>query len=159
VFDVSKQVIGQMFVHGVNLLASDLVSDHTSGNACVSYFLNILIDTTFGEFPIALVIASSLIHSSPGVALIYFTLHALTNLFTNRLQLKGFESGVYGTPPAFAFWIRQAAIYILSLTVMKTVVIIFLFLFPSVYVAGEWLLSWTATGDGDAVQVILYVAS
>jgi hypothetical protein len=37
---------------------------------------------------------------------------------------------------------------------MKTVFIIFLFLFPGIYVAGEWLLSWTATGDGDAVQVI-----
>lgn len=48
-FDVSKQVVGQMFVHGANLLAAGLVSHHTDGNACVNYFLNILIDTTFGE--------------------------------------------------------------------------------------------------------------
>ena len=47
-FDVSKQVAGQLFVHGINLLVSGLVSHHTDGNACVSYFLNILIDTTFG---------------------------------------------------------------------------------------------------------------
>lgn len=48
-FDVSKQVVGQMFVHAANLLVSGLGSHRTSGNACVSYFLNILIDTTFGE--------------------------------------------------------------------------------------------------------------
>jgi hypothetical protein len=48
-FDVSKQVVGQMFVHTANLLAAGLVSHHTDGNACVNYFLNILIDTTFGE--------------------------------------------------------------------------------------------------------------
>lgn len=47
-FDVSKQVVGQMFVHGVNLFVSDLGSDTTEGNACVFYFLNILIDTTLG---------------------------------------------------------------------------------------------------------------
>lgn len=48
-FDVSKQVVGQMFVHTANLLAAGLVSHHTDANACVNYFLNILIDTTFGE--------------------------------------------------------------------------------------------------------------
>lgn len=50
-FDVSKQVVGQMFVHGVNVLISGVVSHHTSNNACVSYFLNILIDTTLGTLP------------------------------------------------------------------------------------------------------------
>lgn len=49
-FDVSKQVVGQMFVHGVNVFLSDFGSNHTEGNACVFYFLNILIDTTLGVF-------------------------------------------------------------------------------------------------------------
>jgi hypothetical protein len=48
-FDVSKQVVGQMFVHGVNVLVSDFVAHHSSSNACVPYFLNILLDTTLGE--------------------------------------------------------------------------------------------------------------
>lgn len=48
-FDISKQVVGQLFVHVSNLLVSDITSGHTSGNACVAYFLNILIDTTFGK--------------------------------------------------------------------------------------------------------------
>lgn len=48
-FDVSKQVIGQLFVHGVNVLISDIVAHVAMGNACVLYFLNILLDTTFGQ--------------------------------------------------------------------------------------------------------------
>lgn len=48
-FDVSKQIIGQMFVHGVNVLISDVVAHVSSGNACVLYFLNILLDTTLGS--------------------------------------------------------------------------------------------------------------
>lgn len=48
-FDVSKQVIGQMFVHGLNVLISDVLAHVSAGNACVLYFLNILIDTTLGE--------------------------------------------------------------------------------------------------------------
>lgn len=47
-FDVAKQLAGQMFVHGVNLLISGIVARVASGNACVLYFLNILIDTTLG---------------------------------------------------------------------------------------------------------------
>ncbi|KDR84044.1 hypothetical protein GALMADRAFT_55406 [Galerina marginata CBS 339.88] len=135
-FDVSKQIVGQLFVHGANLFVSDLASNHSSSNACVSYFLNILIDTTFG------------------IALIYFTLHALTRLFTEKLKLKGFESGVYGDPPSLKYWARQAAIYVLALTTMKTVVVTILILFPGIYVAGEWLLSWTWTGEGDGLQVV-----
>lgn len=38
-----------MFVHGLNVLISDVVSRLSSDNACVLYFLNILVDTTLGE--------------------------------------------------------------------------------------------------------------
>ncbi|KAF4619221.1 hypothetical protein D9613_004975 [Agrocybe pediades] len=135
-FDVSKQVVGQLFVHSFNVLVSDLTSNETFSNACVSYFLHILIDTTFGIF------------------MIYVTLHALTRLFTEKLNMKGFESGVYGNPPSFKFWARQAALYVLSLTTMKAVVVTFLYLFPQVYLVGEWLLGWTWTGGGDGLQVV-----
>jgi hypothetical protein len=37
-----------MFVHGVNVIVSDVGSTRSSGNACVYYFLNILLDTTLG---------------------------------------------------------------------------------------------------------------
>ncbi|KAF9464798.1 vacuolar membrane protein-domain-containing protein [Collybia nuda] len=135
-FDVSKQVVGQMFVHGANVFVSGFVSEHTSGNACVFYFLHILLDTTLG------------------VAFIYLILRVLTHVFSERLQFNGFESGIYGNPPSFKYWARQAALYVLSLTTMKLLVIALLSLFPWLFKAGEWLLSWTWTGDGDSLQVI-----
>lgn len=135
-FDVSKQVVGQMFVHGANVFLSDLISQHTAGNACVFYCLHILLDTTLG------------------VACIYVILRVLTHVFFEILQLKGFESGVYGDPPSFKYWPRQAALYVLSLMTMKLLVIGLLILFPFLFTIGEWLLSWTWTGDGDALQVI-----
>lgn len=38
---------------------------------------------------------------------------------------------------------------------MKLVVVVFLVVFPGIYMLGEWLLSWTWTGEGDGLQVIL----
>jgi hypothetical protein len=92
---------------------------------------------------------------NPGILLIYVTLSSLTYLFTEKLQMKGFESGVYGDPPSINHWARQAALYILSLTTMKAVVIAILTFIPAIYAVGEWLLNWTWTEGGDAVQVIL----
>ncbi|KAI5893682.1 uncharacterized protein SCHCODRAFT_02622478 [Schizophyllum commune H4-8] len=138
-FDVSKQVVGQMFVHGVNVLISGVVSHHTSNNACVSYFLNILIDTTLG------------------VGLLYLILQLLDELLTNKLLLKGFKSGIYGTPPSVSYWARQSAIYVLALTTMKLLVVGLLVLFPGIFNIGEWLLSWTWSDDGDGFQVVLWV--
>jgi len=40
---------------------------------------------------------------------------------------------------------------------MKLLIIGLLILFPFLFTIGEWLLSWTWTGDGDALQIILYV--
>jgi len=91
------------------------------------------------------------------VALIYVSLHLLTRLCTNRLRLKGFESGVYGDPPSFKFWMRQAAVYLLSLTTMKVVVVTLLTLFPGIHRLGEWLLKWTWLGEQDDFQVVLCV--
>ncbi|KAH8118640.1 vacuolar membrane protein-domain-containing protein [Phellopilus nigrolimitatus] len=133
-FDVSKQIAGQMFVHGVNVLISDLGAHHASGNPCALYFLNILIDTTLG------------------VGIIYFIHHLLTHLFSNKLHLKGFESGQYGDPPSMLYWARQAAVYVTSLTTMKVLVIGLFAVWPGIFKFGDWLLSWT--GGGDAMQVI-----
>jgi cytoskeletal protein RodZ len=134
-FDVSKQVVGQMFLHGVNVLVS-VASQDFSANACVFYFLNVLLDTTLG------------------VAIIYALLHLMAYVLTEKLHLQGFESGQYGTPPSLMFWARQAAIYVLALTAMKFAVLGLLILLPFLSRFGEWLLSWTYTRKGDSLQVV-----
>jgi hypothetical protein len=95
------------------------------------------------------------IFSFLGVALLYLILRSFTYLLTDKLNLKGFESGKYGTPPSLYWWARQAAVYVLSLTTMKLLVVLLLALFPGLFDAAEWVLSWTWTGEGDALQVIL----
>ncbi|KAG2138045.1 vacuolar membrane protein-domain-containing protein [Suillus bovinus] len=135
-FDVSKQIVGQMFVHGVNVLISNLGSHHNAGNACTYYFLNVLIDTTLG------------------VAIIYVVHHGITYLLAKRLRLKGYESGQYGSPPSISYWARQAAVYVFALTTMKMLVVGLFTVWPEISKVGDWLLSWTAIGDSDAFQII-----
>ncbi|KAN0140526.1 vacuolar membrane domain containing protein [Lactarius tabidus] len=133
-FDVSKQIVGQMFVHGVNVVVSDVGSTRTSRNACVYYFLNILLDTTLGVYAI------------------YITLFFLTWYLTEKLKLKGLRSGQYGTPPSHNYWVRQLAIYVVSLTSMKMLVVALVSFWHVLSDIAAWLLSWL--GNGDTVQVI-----
>lgn len=151
---MSKQVVGQMFVHGVNVFISDVGSTRSSGNACVFYFLNILIDTTLGVSACTSPSSESLMLYTAGVGAIYLVLHLLTWLFTDKLQFKGFQSGQYGSPPSLNYWARQAAVYVVSLTSMKIFVVVLL-AWRRLLDIGAWLLSWL--GNGDTAQVVLYV--
>ncbi|KDQ08880.1 hypothetical protein BOTBODRAFT_148497 [Botryobasidium botryosum FD-172 SS1] len=133
-FDVSKQVVGQIMVHLLNVFISDLVAGHTATNPCVAYFINILIDTTLG------------------VGIIFYFLKVANHILTVRLKLDGFTSGLYGEPPSYKFWLRQAAVYVCALLAMKITVVVMFAVFPWLYDVGEWLISWT--GDKGGVQVI-----
>ena len=162
-FDVSKQVLGQGFVHGLNLLISDIVAHVAQGNPCDLYFLNVFIDTTLGTlFSLLLILLhmmdelkSSLriFNSFPGVAFIYLILHGANKLFTDRLHLKGFQSGQYGDPPSIVYWARQAAVYVSTILTMKLLVVGLFAVWPGIFDVGEWLLSWT--GESDGLQIIL----
>ena len=143
-----------MFIHSANLLISGMTSHRTSRNACVSYFLNILIDTTIG---VSYFLRCIFILISLGVAIIYIILRTLTRLFTEHFKLRGFKSGVYGNPLSIKYWACQASLYVISLFIMKIIVVSILNSFPDVYVIGEWLLSWTRMSKSDALQVVLYV--
>lgn len=77
-------------------------------------------------------------------------------MLSDYFHIKGLESGIYGDPPSFLHWARQAAVYVASLTTMKFLVLLILIWFPPLLTIGEWLLSWTRIGRGDSLQVILY---
>lgn len=91
-----------------------------------------------------------------GVGIIYCVLHATTHLLTVKCHLKGFETGVYGTPPRISYWLRQSAVYMFALTIMKLVVVALFAALPIIFDAGEWLLGFL--GASDAAQVILSVS-
>jgi hypothetical protein len=143
-----------MFVHGVNVVVSDVGSTRTSRNACVYYFLNILLDTTLGTFRFLLP-CLAVPHTATGVYAIYITLFFLTWYLTEKLKLKGLRSGQYGTPPSHNYWVRQLAIYVVSLTSMKMLVVALVSFWHVLSDIAAWLLSWL--GNGDTVQVILCV--
>jgi hypothetical protein len=145
-----------MFVHGVNVLISDLGSHHNAGNACTYYFLNVLVDTTLGKCQWTSLLPSMLILVI-GVALIYIVHHGLTYFLAKKLRFKGYESGQYGSPPSIAYWARQAAVYVFALMTMKMLVVGLFTVWPGISKVGDWLLSWTAIGNGDAFQIILCV--
>lgn len=141
-------------MHGVNVFISDILANVSAGNACVLYFLNILIDTTLGESP-CFGGWNLLTEGILGVAIIYLFLHLLTYFFTEKCHFQGFKSGQYGTPPSLAFWGRQAAVYVFSLTSMKLLVVVLFALWPGVFTLGEWMLSFLGTSD--TAQIILCV--
>ncbi|EUC67433.1 vacuolar membrane protein [Rhizoctonia solani AG-3 Rhs1AP] len=137
IFDISKQIVGQIFVHFSNVFISDLVAHHSSNNPCTLYFLNVLVDTTVG------------------VGLIYAFLLTGTWLLATKLQFKGFRSGDYGgVPPSKIFWLRQATVYVTSLLLMKVAVVLLFAVWPGLFAFGDWLLSWT---DGDASLQVVFV--
>ncbi|KIJ56932.1 hypothetical protein M422DRAFT_104141, partial [Sphaerobolus stellatus SS14] len=124
-FDVSKQVLGQAFIHGLNILISDVIARIAKGNPCNLYFLNILIDTTIG------------------VGYIYLVLHAADKLLTNRLKLKGFRSGQYGDPPSLAYWARQASVYVFTILTMKLLMVGLFAAWPGIFDIAAYIIKWT----------------
>jgi len=75
--DVSKQIIGQGFLHSSNVLISTLFQTHHLQNACTAYFLSIFVDCTIG------------------VVIIYANLRLFSWILIDKLHLVGFKSGRY----------------------------------------------------------------
>jgi len=107
--DVSKQVLGQAFVHMFNILISDsMASLPSKGNPCALYFMNIFIDTTIGVF------------------VLFLALNAITKLVCKTLRRSpaslGLSSGSY-PHPFLTSWLKQITIYFLGLVMLKLFVI------------------------------------
>ncbi|KAG0148805.1 hypothetical protein CROQUDRAFT_654377 [Cronartium quercuum f. sp. fusiforme G11] len=140
--DVSKQVIGQAFVHSLNILISaSLASRPTRGNACALYFINIFVDTTLGVF------------------ILYLILRFLTYLLSATLRLPpaalGLASGTYPRPFLLS-WVKQLGLYLLALGILKVVVV------GMFMVGGESLVRFgdrviEAVSPNPRVQVVVVV--
>ncbi|TKY89439.1 hypothetical protein EX895_001970 [Sporisorium graminicola] len=164
--DVSKQLLGQLFVHILNVILSDFVASGGGENPCSLYFLNILVDTTVGVF------------------FIYIALKWVTHILTERFNLEGFVSGQYTPPlptvvstsaspgssvqsgtsrrsfrrgrPRLEYWFKQLASYLFVLLLMKMAVLILFALFPFLFDVGSWILSFF--GSHKDVQVLFSMA-
>lgn len=132
-FDVSKQLIGAMGVHVVNVLISILKAaepvdpqpadpDDDGDDPCDWYFLNIVFDCTIGVY------------------VLYLVFKAVNKICKDYLHITHIESGRYGDPakPLFTAFFKQLGIYFWSLMITKAILYGFMELF-------ERQLLWTTS--------------
>lgn len=128
IFDVSKQVLGALIIHFLNVLGSILLSNEPGEgldeNPCTWYFLNILFDTTIG------------------VPILWCMLLYVYKLAT-KLGIRGIVSGEYGTPPRLSFFFKQLVLYLVSLILSKVVLSLFLYYVPFLDDWAAYLISWS----------------
>lgn len=183
--DVSKQIIGQGFLHSTNILFSTLMSHHGSKNACTAYFLSILIDCTLG------------------VLIIYAVLRIFSYILIDSLHLPGFKNGQYyehqkarypsgdgseddieqeeprgargdesgsghgengqdssegekaGKDRFHLSWWGRQLLVYLLVLVVMKLAILGLFWIPAIFTVGDWLLSWL--GEDTKIVFVLMV--
>ncbi|KAJ2231136.1 hypothetical protein H4R99_003363 [Coemansia sp. RSA 1722] len=143
-FDVSKQVIGGTMMHMSNLLVSALsgkanAEGENATNPCSWYVLNLTIDCTLG----VLIVAGYL---------------KLYEMFANRLRITGLESGHYGNPPNWRRWIKQAALFCISMISMKLTVILLITIFPFLVAIGDGILKPVQMLESPRFQIIFVMA-
>ncbi|KAI9014513.1 vacuolar membrane protein-domain-containing protein [Phycomyces nitens] len=137
--DISKQFVGAVVIHFLNLATSYLAGRPKDGqktNLCVWYFLNVAIDTTLG------------------VAILWAWLHII-QYGLERLNVKDIRSGYYGPPPLrrrLLPWIKQTTVFVIAESLMKLCVYGMFRAFPSLFDLGEWVLQWTR--DNYRYQVV-----
>lgn len=104
-FDTTKQAIGCLIVHFINILTAELFS---GTDPCTLYLISFILDT------------------SVGLLLIYVFIK-LVLLVATKLDVPTLQFGFYGSPTAKAvFWFHQTLAYIIILLIQKVIIFIIL---------------------------------
>ncbi|KAK5119491.1 hypothetical protein LTR85_007591 [Meristemomyces frigidus] len=161
-FDVSKQVVGSMLTHVLNLAMSlfstkmdvlaavakagleDAKNDPEGRmpNPCSYYLLNLGIDTTIG------------------IPVLYILLKILHAAFLKSGIVQppeSIKSGYYGHPPRYTWWIKQALIYFVGLVGMKLFVFFLFSAMPWLPWIGDWALRWTKGNEALEVTFVMFI--
>ncbi|KFO11300.1 Transmembrane protein 110, partial [Balearica regulorum gibbericeps] len=101
--DTSKQAIGMLFIHFVNVYLSSL----TEEDPCSLYLINFLLDATLG------------------MLLIYVGIRAVSSIVEWQ-QWETLRFGEYGDPVQWSAWVGQCVLYIMIMGFEKTIIIIVL---------------------------------
>ncbi|ETV72453.1 hypothetical protein, variant [Aphanomyces astaci] len=111
-FDVSKQGLGALFVHVVNIFLSILLTQRSKAedDQCAVYFATFLIDVTLGT------------------ALVLVFLAQVKAVATWMGWSSILASGKYGDPPQFTVWLKQLVVYLVILIAMKVVVTVLVYI-------------------------------
>lgn len=137
--DATKQVIGQIMVHCMNVALSYIrifENSEKETNPCIWYFLNLLLDTTIGIF------------------VLMFYMYIMSKI-VKLLRITHCESGYYGDnpdKPLISAWIKQSIIFILCLCSMKLTVIIIINKVPVFMKFGHFVIGMVSKNGH--IQVI-----
>ncbi|KAF2722310.1 hypothetical protein K431DRAFT_302675 [Polychaeton citri CBS 116435] len=158
-FDASKQVLGSVLLHILNIAmsmfgANDL-SDKTAQavsqaqdqegrqpNPCSFYLLNLGIDTTIG------------------IPVLYFLLKVLHAAFARTALAnppESIKSGNYGQPPKTTWWLKQSLIYFIGLVGMKLFVLFLFAVLPWLPWVGDWALRWTEGNEALQIAFVMFL--
>jgi len=139
--DTSKQVLGFLTAHFLNILLSYLM-ENTTVDSCVWYFVNIMLDTTLT------------------VLIAYLLLKGITR-FIRRMgwDPRGrLNFGNYGDPVRLSIWLRQILLWVWIVVLSKIIVSTFVFLLQSpLGRAGHWLLTPVINYSGKLELVVVMV--
>lgn len=174
-YDISKQLIGSLGIHFVNLGISILkdhetmwstilkltLNDDDDNDQCDWYFVNLLMDTTLG------------------IPILWAVLHILERLLT-RLGVSNIKSGNYygevpqkerisgndemecliprKQTPQFSSFVKQTGIFILGLLVMKTCVYLIADRFEGLtYWFANLILGWADHWPNLQISLLMFV--
>ncbi|KAH9825741.1 Pfam:DUF3661 [Teratosphaeria destructans] len=160
-FDVSKQVVGSMLTHVLNLAMSmlggvEMVNaakqagvesakgdpDRRMPNPCSYYLLNLGIDTTLGI---------------PVLYILLKILHAAFLRTPLARPTESIKSGHYGQPPKYQWWLKQSLIYFIGLVGMKLFVFFLFAAMPWLPWVGDWALRWTKGNEALEVTFAMFI--
>ncbi|KAK5169066.1 uncharacterized protein LTR77_006375 [Saxophila tyrrhenica] len=171
-FDVSKQVVGSMLLHVLNILMSmtgsgelidnakhaaskssdsSTASDNTNQggratpNPCSFYILNLGIDTTVGI---------------PVLYLFLKVLHVAFRYTPLARPPQSIKSGHYNEPgesPRTTWWLKQSLIYFIGLVGMKAFVFLLFRILPWLPWVGDWALRWTEGNEALQLAFAMFI--
>ena len=105
-YDTTKQIIGCLIVHFINILHSEIFSGTL--DPCTSYLISFLLDTSIG-------------------LLLIYVFIKLVLFVAGKLDIQSLNFGYYGEPaPKIKYWLHQTAAYILIVLLQKVIIILIL---------------------------------
>ena len=180
-FDVSKQVVGSILTHILNLAMSMLgsvdmvnaaakaVSATNKGegggkklpNPCSFYLLNLGIDvscTALRSRPTDR--TTDVSQTTLGIPILWMLLKVLHAAFYYTPLAKppqSIKSGHYGQPPKWTWWLKQSLIYFIGLTGMKLFVFFLFAALPWLPWVGDWALRWTEGNEALQIAFAMFI--
>ncbi|KAJ9613926.1 hypothetical protein H2200_002062 [Cladophialophora chaetospira] len=163
-FDVSKQVVGSVMLHLLNLLmamfSSGQIGDNLVTAASVTLGADATATATYQPNPCSFYLLNLAIDTTIGIPILIGLLKLLT-IGASYTPLarppQSIESGNYGTPPKAGWWAKQCLLYFVGLIGMKICVFIVFQLCPWLGRVGDWALRWTEGNEAVQIAFVMFI--